>query len=62
MVWALLRYTPGKAEVSPRVKKSEEEAKDERLEEASGSPVPSPLSHLPPQGSNLEAVARIELL
>ena len=61
-VRAHIRNTPGKAEISPRVKKSEEKAKDEGLKEASGSPVPSPLSHFPPQGSNLEAIALIELL
>ena len=61
-VRAHIRNTPGKAEISPRVKKSEEKAKDEGLNEAAGSPVPSPLSHFPPQGSNLEAIALIELL
>ena len=59
---ALIRYTPGKAEISPRVKKSEEKAKDEGLKEAAGSPVPSPFSQFPPQGSNLEAIAPIEVL
>ena len=62
VVRAFIWYTPGKAKISPRVKKSEEKAKDERLKEASGSPVLSPLSHFPPQGSNLQAIALIELL
>ena len=54
---AFIRNSPGKAEISPGIKKSEQEAKDERLEEAWSSPVPSPISHFPPQGFNLEAVA-----
>ena len=57
-----LRYIPGKAEISPGVKKSEEEAKDEGLNEAAGSPVQSPLFQFSPQGSNLEAIAPIEVL
>ena len=48
--------------ITPIVLDIEEEAKDEGLKEAAGSPVPSPLSHFRPQGSNLEAFALIELL
>ena len=59
-VSAFIWHTPGKDEISPRVKKSEDKAKDERLKETFGSPVPSPLSHFPPQGS--KAIALIELL
>ena len=49
--------TPGKAEVSPSVKKSEGQAKGESLEEAPGSPVLSPILHLSP-----ETVAPSQLL
>ena len=52
-VLADIRDTPCNAEVSPSVKKSEYEAKEERLEEASCPPVLSPICHLPPQNSNL---------
>ena len=50
---ALIRNSPGEAEIRAGIKKSEKEAKDERLEESWSAPVLSPISQLPPQGSDL---------
>ena len=59
--WALIWNAPGKAEISPSVDKSEKEAKDQRLEEASCAPVRSVIFYFPPQGSRLNTIALIQL-
>ena len=60
--WAFIWNTPGKAEISPGVKKCEKEAKDQRLEEPPRVPVRSVIFYFPPQGSHLKASALIQLL
>ena len=50
---AFIRNSRGEAEIRAGIKKSEKEAKDERLEESWSAPVLSPISQLPPQGSDL---------
>ena len=60
--WAIIWNAPGKAEISPSVKKCEKEAKDQRLEEASCAPVRSVIFYFPPQGSRLKTIALIQLL
>ena len=59
---AYVRNAPSKEEIGAGVIKREGKAKDDRLEEMPGAPVLSPIFDLPPQDSQLETLALIQLL
>ena len=59
---AFVRNAPSKEEIGAGVKKREDKAKDDRLEEMPGAPVLSPIFDLPPQDSQSETLALIQLL
>ena len=53
LFWTVIWDPSCKGKVSPSVEKSEKQAKDERLEEFLGIPIPSQVLELVPQRSHL---------